>query len=228
MNNFPDFTGLSKYKNLRNQQPNIINQNFIPQTIDNVLTEEQINRLYKLIDSYPPEQIRVQKWGGQGCYDKLVIPDDIQQKILDEANKILGEPMQIAEMSLVRYSPSYGYEVKLFPHYDTRPSEMFVFDLQLKTNEEWGIIVEGKKFNLTDNQALFFSGTQQLHWRENKKLSPNAQIDMLFVWIAHKNKRFLNTEHTQIMKEREGVLIFETNINNKEILINSKGNEKNE
>lgn len=214
MNNFPDFKNLPKYKDLRNQQPHVINQNFIPQIINNVLTEDQINRLYNLIDSHPSEQIRVQKWGGQGCYDNLTIPNDIQQKILDEANKLSYEPVEIAHMSLVRYSPSYGYDVKLFPHYDTRPSEMFVFDLQLKTNEEWGIIVEGKQFNLIDNQALFFSGTQQLHWREKKKLSPNAEIDMLFVWLTHVNKRLLDENHNNIMKTRENLLLHETQISN--------------
>jgi hypothetical protein len=216
MNNFPDFTYLPEYKALRDQHPSVINQDFVPQIIDNVLTKNQINRLYDLIDNYPFEKIRVQKWGGQGCYDGLVIPIDIQEKILGEANKVSDEPVEIAHMSLVRYSPSYGYEVKLFPHYDTRPSEMFVFDLQLKTNEEWGVIVEGKKFNLIDNQALFFSGTQQLHWRENKKISPNAQIDMLFVWLTHKNKRFLNEDHNQIMKSRENLLLSETKISNLE------------
>ena len=224
MNSFPDFTNMPEYKKLRESQEEIINQNFIPQTIDNVLSEDQINRLYQLINSYPEEKIRVQRWGGQGCYDHIVIPDDIQETILTEANKVSDEPVVIAHMSLVRYSPKYGYEVKLFPHYDTRPCEMFVFDLQLKTNEDWGVIVEGKQFNLKDNQALFFSGTQQLHWRENKKLSPNATIDMLFVWLKHKNERLLSNKHTDIMKLRENVLLNEIKISNQDMAYSNINN----
>jgi len=217
MNNFPELKNLPKYKALRNSQPEIHDQNFIPKISSNILTKKQIDYLYSMINAYPKEQIRVQKWGGQGCYDNILIPNDIKETILLEANKMSKEELEIEQISLIRYSPEFGYDVKLFPHYDTRPCEMFVFDLQLKANEEWGIFIEGEKYNLKDNQAILFSGTQQMHWRENKKLSPNAQIDMIFVWLSHKEKKALSNSHSVIMKNREMVLLDETKISNMEI-----------
>jgi len=216
MNSFPELENFPEYKKLRENQSEVRDQNFIPQIYSNILNNEQIEKLYSMIDVYPKEQIRVQKWGGQGCYDNILIPDDIKEKILLEANKMSGEELEIEHLSLVRYSPEFGYDVKLFPHYDTRPCEMFVFDLQLKSNEEWGIFVEGKKYNLEDNQAILFSGTQQMHWREKKKLSPNAQIDMIFVWLSHKEKKALSNDHSLVMKTREEVLLNETKISNLE------------
>jgi hypothetical protein len=124
----------------------------------------------------------------------------------------------VAEYSVVRYSPEYGYEVKLFPHYDTRPYEMFVFDVQLQTNEDWGIIVEGKQFNILDNQALLFSGTQQMHWRENKKLQDNSEILMMFFWLKHKISKPISETISTIMLERQTVLQKETNILSDETL----------
>jgi|LakMenEpi13Oct10_1017325.scaffolds.fasta_scaffold00001_26 hypothetical protein len=217
MNSFPELESFPEYEKLRKSQPEVHDQNFIPQVSSNILTKEQIEEIYSMMDSYPKEKIRIQKWGGQGCYDTVSLSDDIKEKILSEANKMSKEKLEIEYVSIVRYSPEFGYDVKLFPHYDTRPCEMFVFDLQLKSNEEWGIIVEGKKYNLEDNQAILFSGTQQMHWREKKKLSPNAQIDMIFVWLSHKEKKVLSSDHSLIMKTREEVLLNETKISNLEI-----------
>lgn len=217
MNSFPELENFPEYKKLRESQPEVLNQNFIPKISNNILTEQQIKELYSMIDAYPKEQIRVQKWGGQGCYDTISLSNDIKERILSAANKMSGEELEIEHSSLVRYSPEFGYDVKLFPHYDTRPCEMFVFDLQLNSNEEWGVIVEGKKYNLENNQAILFSGTQQMHWREPKKLSPNAQIDMIFIWLSHKEKRMLSNDHSLIMKEREAVLLNETKISNLEV-----------
>lgn len=220
MNTFPILDKFPEYKKLRESQKSIDNQNFIPVLVDNIFNNDEMLYILNKIKFFPNEKIRIQKWGGQGVLDNIEISNNIKQKIQKLASKAYGEELKLAEFSIVKYSPEYGYEVKLFPHYDTRPYEMFVFDIQLSTNEEWAIIVEGKKFNLLDNQALLFSGTQQMHWRENKRLSDNAKILMIFCWLTHKNPRSINEYESSIMFERQKVLQKETNILSNEVLRN--------
>jgi len=216
MNTFPPLDKFPKYKKLRESQDNVINQDFVPVIINNIFNNQEMQYIQNSINSFPLNKIRVQKWGGQGILDEIKITKEIIDKIENVATKYIGEEMMLENFSIARYSPEYGYEVKLFPHYDTRAVEMFVLDIQLKTNEDWGIIVEGEQYNIKDNDALLFSGTQQMHWREKKELSKKSEIYMMFCWLKHKAEKVLNSQHDIIMKERESVLMQETNINSEE------------
>jgi hypothetical protein len=216
MTTFPLLDKFPKYKKLRESQDKIDNQNFVPIVVNSIFSNKETTDILNSIKSFPLDKIRVQKWGGQGILDDIKITDEIKNKIESVVTKHIGEEMILENFSIARYSPEYGYEVKLFPHYDTRPVEMFVLDIQLKTNEDWGIIVEGKQYNINDNDALLFSGTQQMHWRERKNLSKESEIYMLFCWLKHKAEKTLNSQHDIIMKERESVLMQETNINSEE------------
>lgn len=216
MSIFPNLDKFPEYKKLRTSQDYVSDQDFVPIVINNIFNNEENKSILSSIESFPLDKIRVQKWGGQGILDDIKITDEIKNKIESIATKHIGEEMTLENFSIARYSPEYGYEVKLFPHYDTRPVEMFVLDIQLKTNEDWGIIVEGKQYNINDNDALLFSGTQQMHWRERKTLLKGSEIYMLFCWLKHKAEKKLNNQHDIIMKERESVLMKETNINSEE------------
>jgi hypothetical protein len=207
-----------KYKKLRESQDYVSDQDFIPILVDNIFTDKELKAILQAAREFPLKKVRVQKWGGQGVLDHIKISDNIIAKIQNLASEVCNKDLVVAEYSVVRYSPEYGYEVKLFPHYDTRPYEMFVFDVQLQTNEDWGIIVEGKQFNILDNQALLFSGTQQMHWRENKKLQDNSEILMMFFWLKHKISKPISETISTIMLERQTVLQKETNILSDETL----------
>lgn len=200
------------YEDLIKSQPYFKNQDFSPKIVDNVFSDEQLKFIFNEVDNYPKEKIRIQKWGGQGVYDEIILTKDIRDRIEFLVNQNVDDEMILVEASVVRYSPEHGYEVKLFPHFDTRPSQRMVFDIQLKSNIDWGIIVEGTQFNLQDNQALIFSGTEQIHWRENKKIPANSVIDMIFCWLKYKNDRPMTEEQRNIMKDRE---IYLTHIDTK-------------
>lgn len=225
MKKFPDLSKYPRYRKIRLWQEPVNNQDFVPVIVDNMLSDQQLEYIKEQIKSFPKENIRVQTWGGQGILDGIIITEDIKKKIEDVVSDICKEEMIAAEFSLARYSPEYGYEVKLFPHYDTRPIEMFVFDIQLQTNQDWGVIVEGTQYNLKDNQALLFAGTQQLHWREKKQLNQDAEIYMLFCWMKHKKEIKTKDNHNEIMQERERILTKEANIGSEEVIISD--NHKN-
>ena len=218
MSIFPNLDEFPEYKKLRTSQDYVSDQDFIPILVDNIFTDKELKDILQTAKEFPLEKIRIQKWGGQGVLDHIKISDSVIAKIQNLASEACNKDLTVAEYSIVRYSPEYGYEVKLFPHYDTRPYEMFVFDIQLQTNEDWGIIVEGKQFNLLDNQALLFSGTQQMHWRENKKLQDNSEILMMFCWLKHKISKPISETQSVNMLERQKVLQRETNILSDETL----------
>ena len=104
---------------------------------------------------------------------------------------IMGEQMILSELSFARYSREYGYEPKLFPHFDThdKDGQRITLDIQLNSTTPWAVVVEGESFNLDNNDGLVFSGTQQVHWRENKKLSNTDKVDMLFVHFRYADHR---------------------------------------
>ena len=218
MSIFPNLDKFPEYEKLRTSQHYVSDQDFAPVLVEDIFTDKELNDILQTVSEFPLEKIRIQKWGGQGVLDEIKISDSVIAKIQNLASKASNKELIVAEYSIVKYCPEYGYEVKLFPHYDTRPYEMFVFDVQLQTNEDWGIIVEGKQFNLLDNQALLFSGTQQMHWRENKKLQDGSEILMMFCWLKHKISKPISETQSTIMLERQKVLQRETNILSDEVL----------
>jgi hypothetical protein len=213
---------LPKYEELIKSQPKVINSDFEPVIVKDIFTQEEIDDIIFQMDSTPIEKRRVQGWGGQVCFDNIQLSENIKSRINNLMNANLEEDVVLMQYTVVRYDNKHGYLAKLFPHYDTRPCEMFVFDAQLKTNEDWGIIVEGQQFNLNDNEAIIFAGTQQMHWREKKDLPMTTEINMIFFWFTHKDIKLKKEGHDEIMKQREAVLMSETNISSNIIKIGDK------
>lgn len=207
-----DYTDFPRYKELISAQGHVHDSDFNPIILENVLDQADIDHILKQIDEYPPEKIKVQKWGGQGVYQTIQPDSHLTEKLTKLMSDSIGEPMFLKEFSVVKYSAEFNYLVKLFPHYDTRPVDMFIMDVQLKTNEDWGLVVEGKQFNLKDNQALIFSGTNQMHWREKKVLPAGTEIVMLFAWFTHIPERPQVRSHDRVMRDRSGILMNEANI----------------
>jgi hypothetical protein len=212
-----NYDHLPQYKALIESQEHVRDSDFNPIVIDQILTKEEIDEILQQMEEYPKENIKIQTWGGQGVYVDLQPSDKIKEKLTGVMSNIIGEPMIVEQISIVKYSPEFDYMVKLFPHYDTRPVDMFLIDVQLKTNEPWGVIVEGKTFNLEDGQGLVFSGTSQMHWREKKVLPAHTDINMMFCWFTHVPPKYKKRDHDRIMRTRSSVLMHETGINSDKI-----------
>ena len=127
--------------------------------------------------------------------------------------------MILKEYSFARYSKKYGYEPKLFPHYDTHEADgqRITVDIQLNSTIDWAVVVEGMSYSFNNNDALIFSGTQQIHWRENKKLANDDFIDMLFAHFAYANKKPWSKNQKEILEYWSHRLIQSTGISNQPI-----------
>lgn len=208
---------MTTYEELLLSQPKISNQDFTPIVVSDVLLQEHIDEIYSTIKNLPEDQTRVQPWAGHKVWDTK-FSKEIEDRITKVAQSILGDQVILEhDYSFARYSPKFGYACKLFPHYDTRPSQRITFDIQVKTSEPWGIVVENEKFNLKDNQALVFAGTQQIHWREDKQISDDAEIDMIFCHLQYVDPKPLDDKQIDILNERSMFLINQTGISNEVI-----------
>lgn len=202
----------TKYEELKKSQGYIEDEDFKPFVIDNVLIQENIDYIYSSINQ---AEETMQSWGGR---KSLSIP--ASEKLYSNLNTLMtikmGQEMALKEFFFVRYSKEYGFESKLFPHYDTKPAQRITLDIQLNASEDWGVIVEGENHILKYNQGLVFAGTQQIHWRENKKIAEDSVIDMLICNFAHKPEKQLHDGQVEKLVERSNLLIELTGIGNKD------------
>ena len=200
------------YNNLKKQQGYVVDEDFNCFIINDVLTQNNINHIYNSIDN--AEQT-LQTWGGR---KSLPIPatTELYENLESILSLRMGQQMKLKEFFFVRYSKEYGFESKLFPHYDSREAQRITLDIQLKANEDWGVVVEGKNNILKYNQGLVFAGTQQIHWRENKKISNDSVIDMLICNFAYDPDRPLEEGQVEKLIERSNFLIEMTGIGNKD------------
>jgi hypothetical protein len=207
---------MTSYKDFKAAQRHISNQDFEVTVVDHIFEQDHIDKIYKVIDNTPEDQTRVQPWASHKVWD-VSLGQEIEDRINEVVKNSLGNHLVLRkDYSFARYSPKFGYKAKLFPHYDTRPSQRVTFDIQLKTSEPWALVVEEDAYNLQDNQALVFAGTQQIHWREDKQIADNAEIDMIFCHLEYTTDLPLENDQDEVLRERANFLINKTGINNME------------
>lgn len=207
---------MTSYKDFKATQRHVSNQDFKVVVVDNIFEQHHVDKIYKIINNASEDQTRIQPWASHKVWD-VSLGQDIEDRINEVVKSSLGNNLVlIKDYSFARYSPTFGYRAKLFPHYDTRPSQRVTFDIQLKASEPWALVVEEDVYNLQDNQALVFAGTQQIHWREEKELSPDAEIDMIFCHLEYVSDMPLDNQQEEVLRERASFLIGETGISNLE------------
>lgn len=154
----------------------------------NILSEEDCDKIYSVIDINQTHSTSI-----VGIYAQKVWFVDIPQFIKDKVTQIMSEAnnqrLKLEEISFARYSKEYGDFPVLTPHYDnTFKQPRITLDIQLKSNINWPIVVEGRTFQLKDRDGLTFSGTHQIHWREIVELKDNDFVEMLFCHFSLENK----------------------------------------
>jgi hypothetical protein len=164
------------------------NRDFSPVIIKNLISDEDRGRIYSIVDSMG-DNFLFQKFAGHRAW--AFKDEEFANKLNKVVTDLIGEPMVLTEYSFARYSPKFGYKPKLFPHYDTHfaDGQRITVDIQMNKNVDWAVIVEGESFNFDVNDALIFSGTQQVHWREKKDLLLDDEVDMIFAHFAYANKK---------------------------------------
>jgi hypothetical protein len=154
--------------------------------VEEVFTQDEINSIYKSVENNNGGAF-IKVFSQANTYIQL--DEAIIDKVTKKAQEISGnDNLVLTEYCHARYANvtsncgKFHYRPALFPHHDeTFKEPRFTFDYQLNGNTDWAIIVEpDQEFVLKNNQAVTFSGTHQIHWRQPKEFADDQYIEMLF------------------------------------------------
>jgi len=174
-------------------------ENFV---INDAVPERMLGYIYDQVAQASPESAHIMKELGHTTYF-INFNDGFKQVMHSRIQPYFDEELEITEMAFARYHHESGYIPKLFPHFDHFKEHRITFDLQLDATIDWPIVIEGKEFLLKKNDALIFSGTDQIHWRKNVQLSPEDHVDMFFVHLSLvNNKKEISEEEKADRKTR--------------------------
>jgi hypothetical protein len=184
----------------------LMNPDIENKILDNILTQDQIDRIYKSVDMCPKDKIKNDNpWGQTVFYIKEFDSrfdgaEDIYNAIEDRVEQAYGKRINVLGIQFARYDTSSHIMPNLDFHIDSVfKKPMLTFDIQVKSTIDWPIIVNGKEYNLKDNQALTFSGTHQVHSRKKVEFSSNDVCDMIFCHLEHSDMEDINSEFRKKM-----------------------------
>lgn len=173
--------------------------------IKEIFNEDQIRQIYEIINSTSEEKVVLQKRLGHKAY-LVGLGEDIRLHLESIVQQHYGEDWILNDYQFARYSKKFGYEPKLYPHYDDAfDYHKLTLDVQLYSTVSWPIVVEGNEFILNNNEGVVFSGTDQIHWRSPLELSEDDIVDMIFCHCEKKPEfnDIVSIEHRASMKEQE-------------------------
>jgi hypothetical protein len=184
----------------------------IKESIYNFLdNNEAIDIAYQEIqeNGRPVHQLLNQPWAGRVLFVAAnVIPRNIIDKTNEYVHRWYSPKLFIEGIAFTRYSTKTG-EPKLAPHYDTGAATLTV-DYQLASNVSWPLVIEDKVFTLTDNSALIFKPSYEVHWRVPQLFNDDQYVDMIFfhytteepeVGIDPEEKEKIERSYQDIFKE---------------------------
>ena len=169
--------------------------------IKNILTQEQIDHIYSVIDSTPEEKTHIQTRLGHKAY-LVGLGEDLRKHFEEIVQKHYGDEWVLTDYQFARYSSKFGYKPKLYPHFDDAfDVHKLTLDIQVKSTIDWPLVIEGKEFLLKDNEGLIFSGTDQIHWRSEAELSEDDIVDLIFCHTERKDgpNKFITQDHKDKM-----------------------------
>jgi hypothetical protein len=154
--------------------------------VEDVFTQEEIDTIYQCVANGSGNSF-VEPHAQANTFINL--PQNIINKVTQKARELsCNENLVVTEYCHARYANvtshcgKFHFKPSLFPHFDeTFKEPRFTFDYQINANIDWPLIVApDKKFVLKNNQALTFSGTHQIHWREPKHFTDDQYVEMVF------------------------------------------------
>ena len=157
----------------------------------------------------PLDKLLNQPWSGRVLFVAAdVIPHELISKVTKYVNENHKKDLVVEGVAFTRYSNKTG-EPRLAPHYDTGDAKLTV-DYQLESNVQWPLVIEDKVFTLTDNSALVFRPSYEVHWRVPQLFTDDQYVDMIFFHytsgepeqdIDHEAKARIERSYQDIFKE---------------------------
>jgi len=182
--------------------------------LKDIFNDQEITDIYKHIEETPEDRRQLVEQFSHTAYLSW-LPQHVVDTIVTRAQEASDKELVLRELSFARYEKVRdNLEVRLTPHRDETFREPRVtVDIQLKSNIDWPIVVEGKEYLLKDNEALTFAGTHQVHWRTKREFSDGEFMDMIFCHFSAKDyvpeelgpfpsDPSMYSEHDRVMKAK--------------------------
>jgi len=175
--------------------------------IKDFFSESEIEDIYRHVSETPDDKKHlVDSFGHVAYFSGL--PDNVIKKIEQVAAQNYDKKIRLEAVCYARYSLEHGIKPKLFPHYDdTFEDPRLTVDIQLRASKPWAIVVEGRPYVLENNQALTFSGTHQIHWREKTVFESDDYVDMIFCHFSEDvdNLAKITQDHHEDMEAKQKI-----------------------
>lgn len=125
------------------------------------------------------------------------LPKQVEDKIRKKFEEKTGGPVDHIGVLWARYTPLSGEIPSLYPHQDRSETHTaYMFTIELDKTLDWDFYVEDEKFQMEKNQAVWFSGTNQAHWRPDKYFGDEDYYDILLCQTHHgEDENPLSEEH---------------------------------
>jgi hypothetical protein len=189
---------------------------FKPLLVDNFFTEEHINHITEFIDGQINHNINnkkemysdFEKNEKLGCFTYSFKKEEIKTTrdyVSEQIKKILNFDVHSNSIDLKyqRYTPKTGnYSPELKPHVDRIDETHYMsFSLPINNKEIWPIYLDREKYDIKNNQALFFNVSNTIHWRPKKEFLEDQHYDVLILRFHDRDNRLF--VETDLLKKLE-------------------------
>lgn len=121
------------------------------------------------------------------------VEDKLRLKLEEKA----GGPVGHIGVLWARYTLESGDIPTLMPHQDRSETHVaYMCTVELDSNIDWNFYVGDEEFEMKKNQAVWFSGTNQPHWRPDYDFKEKDYYDiLLFQTHAEDDENPLSEDH---------------------------------
>ena len=162
-----------------------------PWIISPFFSEDRYNKIIDVINSFDSKS-----WTYDNSCKRYILTNQYLSRIslyeLDRARQEFESDGLLWTYSLLSLYDSK--DSNLFKHKDSNACT-YTIDICLYAKEPWPIIVEGKEYFISSNEALCFYGEDQEHWRPEFK--EGNKVLMLFMHFAEKDHLFFHASNKE-------------------------------
>ena len=182
--------------------------------LQGALSQEDLDAIYNSMETAREDNKNIHESDSKITYFGDAIPAYLRDKVLDMFQPYYEFKLSKTGHCAVRYTPINGKKPVLRPHTDTQPvfpGPRLSVSVQLKKNIDWEINAEGQSFLLEEGDAIMFSGTHQVHWRDpidfkegdflDVFLDSYSTEDLKYSTISEEDQLEINLKKEKYMKE---------------------------
>lgn len=153
-----------------------------PEIISNVLSKEDFDRIRLYFKDYIKDNdIGLDEFGRKSIGDaQASILKEYSDKLLPLAKSFFKSDSLVSSYNL--FCEYCDKTVSLHKHRDANACT-YTVDLVIYQDKPWGLWIEGKEYLAEENEAVFFWGEDQVHWRETIEDNKNIVGVIFFHYV---------------------------------------------